>query len=242
MRIANRENWKYIVNCASFVVFSLHCCYRLIYLFYFKDYGKPSPLDFAVLRDTPEIVELLLQHGADPNAAQTYIGTPLHLACCSELINQKVIIELLLKNGADCNITPKFDEGYLKSPLVEYFRSRNEFDIEILKLFLVHGARIVMQSPLNHPNGILRSLVKIHENDAIFDLLLEAGQDYNLQSVERVAIPIRRRMQILEVASQPSSLQHLCRLSIRHSMQPMNREKTVQLPIPPRLIRALMYE
>lgn len=209
-----------------------------------SDYSKPSPLDLAVIRDNPDIVELLLSHQADSNAVYTYIGTPLHLACCSDLVNQRDIIELLLKAGADPNLCPKFDEGVLKSPFVEYFRSRaaDTIDVEIVKLLLDYGAEVVMQSPLQSPKGMLRNLVKVHSDEAIFGLLLEAGEDYNLQAVERVAIPMRRRMQVLYMASQPAMLTHLCRLQIRRSMKPMNRGKVQKLPLPPGLKAYLLYD
>lgn len=106
------------------------------------DYGKPSPLDFSVLRDNPEIIQLLLQNKADPNAVYTYIGTALHLACCSDLQNQYEIAELLLNSGADPNLCPRFEEGVLKSPLVEYFRSRVEFQLPVVQLLLQYGGKV----------------------------------------------------------------------------------------------------
>ena len=55
-------------------------------------------LDFAV---SLSLLKMLLDNGANPNAVYTYIGTALHLACCSDLQNQYDICARLLDAGND---------------------------------------------------------------------------------------------------------------------------------------------
>lgn len=62
------------------------------------DSRKRTALHFSASRGFREIVQLLLQYGADPNVQDFNGNTPLHLASCS---NQTHVIMLLIKYGAD---------------------------------------------------------------------------------------------------------------------------------------------
>lgn len=90
-------------------------------------YEKPSILDIAVLKDDPELVQFLLETGADPNAMHGCFGSALHIACCSEKQNQYEMIKLLLEYEADVNLG-EFDQNgrAFKSPLVEFLRSKDD--------------------------------------------------------------------------------------------------------------------
>lgn len=197
-----------------------------------NEYGKPSPLDIAVLRDSVELVQMLLDAEANPNAVHTYIGSALHLACCSDLQNQYEIVELLLRAGADPNLTPLFEEGMLKSPTVEYFRSRVSFSLRMVQLLLAYGAEIVMQSPLRSPKGMLRNLVKLQQDEEIFSLLVEVGEKFSIEAVEKLSLPAGPREALTWAATQPQTLTQLCRRAIRTTLKPLQPEKVRQLPLP----------
>lgn len=62
-------------------------------------YDRPTPLDLAVLKDRESLVQLLVDHGANPNAVHTYIGSCMHLVACSHLKNQHKIMHVLMENG-----------------------------------------------------------------------------------------------------------------------------------------------
>ena len=59
-----------------------------------------TPLHNAVDSDDKEIVELLVNNGADVNATHNGGGTPLHWAARK---GHKQIVELLIANGANVN-------------------------------------------------------------------------------------------------------------------------------------------
>lgn len=99
-----------------------------------------------------------------------------------------------------------------------------------------------MQSPLTSPQGMLRNLLKVHENEMIYQMLLEAGQDYSLTAVDRLALPPKQRLQLLAVATQPPTLMHICRLKIRTALDPMRPTKVRELPLPNSMKSYLLYE
>ena len=59
-----------------------------------------TPLHWAVKYSTSVIVEMLLDRGADVNAASKYGWTPLHLAAGD---GSTALVETLLDRGADVN-------------------------------------------------------------------------------------------------------------------------------------------
>ena len=83
-----------------------------------------------------EVVKLLLQHGADPDARDKYGRTPLHDAAC---LGHVEIVKLLLELGADPNAQDKNGETPLHTAL-----SRCNVEVvkrlEVVKLLLEHGA------------------------------------------------------------------------------------------------------
>lgn len=101
------------------------------------------------------------------------------------LAHQYEILRLLLEAGADPNIQHRFDDGsQLKSPFVEYFRSRDvvshppdrayrksppsslpklsfQVDPRVVHLLLAYGARVVMRSPVSNTRGQLRNVLRL---------------------------------------------------------------------------------
>lgn len=207
-----------------------------------SDYDKPAPLDLAVLKDDPELVAKLIRWGASPNAVYTYIGSALHLACCSNLINQYDIIAILLRAGADVNLTHCFAEGgVLKSPMVEYFRSRDEVDPRVVKLMFAYGGKAIMKSPISDARGQLRNLLKVHRTQPeVYHLMASMGEQFDALTVQRLPFPLEMRMRLLQRAVSAPSLQHLCRLSLRSFLSPLRPEKVQELPLPKQLIEYVL--
>uniref|UniRef100_A0A1I7TNF8 SOCS box domain-containing protein n=1 Tax=Caenorhabditis tropicalis TaxID=1561998 RepID=A0A1I7TNF8_9PELO len=196
-------------------------------------YEKPSPIDIAVLKDDPVLLKILLNAGANPNAVHTYIGSCLHLASCSTLLNQYAIVELLLEHGADMNLSHQFPDGSrLKSPFVEYFRSNDSIDAKVVKLFITHGAKVVMKNPLHDCRGQLRNVLKLaalQNQPEVLELLLGLGEQYDNKAIERLPLPSELKTHISERAKNPHSLQHLCRLKIRDTIQ-TSEYKVLEIP------------
>ena len=61
------------------------------------------PLCWAIEWNKPEVVEVLLQHGANPNKVPNSADTPLQLAATK---GKKDIVDILMRYGADVNAPP----------------------------------------------------------------------------------------------------------------------------------------
>ncbi|PAV71488.1 hypothetical protein WR25_12227 [Diploscapter pachys] len=204
-----------------------------------EEYEKPSPIDIAVLKDDPELLKVILDAGANPNAVHTYIGSALHLAACSFLSNQFEIVELLLERGADVNLQHKWPTGaVLKSPFVEYFKSRDSYDLNIVKLMLSHGGRVIMKSPLNDSRGQLRNVMRLAvtmTSPQILDLMLSVAEQFDASAISRMPLPENIKEIILARAKSPDSLLNLCRMRIRHSVEQLSPKTVNSFEIPKRL-------
>ncbi|VDO75792.1 unnamed protein product [Haemonchus placei] len=201
-----------------------------------KSYNKPSIIDIAVLKDDPQLLKIIIDAGADVNAIHTYIGSALHLAACSVLEHQYEILRLLLEAGADPNIQHRFEDGsQLKSPFVEYFRSRDEVDPRVVHLLLSYGAKVVMRSPITNTRGQLRNVLRLaatREQPQVLNSMLELGEDFDVGAIDRLPLPLALKGDILERARNPASLQQLCRLSLRSMVSPFRPDVVSRLPIP----------
>ncbi|KAJ1353175.1 hypothetical protein KIN20_009748 [Parelaphostrongylus tenuis] len=201
-----------------------------------RGYKKPSVIDIAVLKDDPTILKMIIDAGADVNAVHTYIGSALHLAACSVLEHQYEILRLLLEAGANPNIQHRFDDGsQLKSPFVEYFRSRDVIDPQVVRLLLSYGARVVMRSPVSDMRGQLRNVLRLAATRDQLQLLsdmLALGEGYDVSAINRLPLPIAIKGDILGRAMNPASLQQICRLYLRSVVTPFRPDVVSQLPIP----------
>lgn len=93
---------------------------------------KGRPLHWAAYRDQKDVVELLLEKGAEVNARDKFGLTPLHEAAFG---GHKDVVEVLLANGTDVNAR---DYKQNHTPLMwARMRARGEV-IELLKQ---HGAK-----------------------------------------------------------------------------------------------------
>jgi uncharacterized protein len=96
---------------------------------------RVAPLHSATAASHTELVKLLLEHGADPNALQAGGFTPLHAAAQNGDVE---IIHALLFYGADADV--KSDEG--KSPL-DYARGNKKANaISLLKAGITKRLRV----------------------------------------------------------------------------------------------------
>ncbi|XP_044728090.1 putative ankyrin repeat protein RF_0381 isoform X1 [Chrysoperla carnea] len=116
-----------------------------------KDY--PELLNRAAMGESPEIVELLLQHKADVNGKNRCGQTPLFDAIQNNRIE---ITELLLKHNTDVNATDKYGKTALFLPVIRdsysyltFFGGNSYVNKmrKITKLLLDHGANVDAQTP-----------------------------------------------------------------------------------------------
>eukprot|EP00698_Gefionella_okellyi_P023665 TRINITY_DN8147_c0_g1_i2.p1 TRINITY_DN8147_c0_g1~~TRINITY_DN8147_c0_g1_i2.p1 ORF type:complete len:1447 (-),score=339.37 TRINITY_DN8147_c0_g1_i2:189-3998(-) len=111
-----------------------------------------------------EIVELILQRGADVNAATSSGFTSLHDAAG---FGRLEVAKVLLRHNADVNLLTKY--GWTPLMLAAR-RSHNE----VLRLLLEHNANLTPVS--RHGNNALLEAIR-HDNAEGVRLLMEAGAD-----------------------------------------------------------------
>ncbi|KAL8746481.1 MAG: hypothetical protein Q9184_007742 [Pyrenodesmia sp. 2 TL-2023] len=137
--------------------------------------GK-APLHLAAMQGNPDIVQLLIDHGADINIATSLRGdiqerkfngqrTPLHWACDR---GHESCVRLLVKHGADVNANNYTN----RTPLQEALMRGN---VSISKFLLENGASVKSHddegwTPL-HQAAISRKAVEV------IHLLLDKGAD-----------------------------------------------------------------
>ncbi|KAG8181421.1 hypothetical protein JTE90_018888 [Oedothorax gibbosus] len=231
----NLENARVLVDSGARVCFPL-------------EKTRPPPLYYAVLRGSVEILDFLLDSGADINAGSTVVGSALHLALTEKVANQLEIVAKLLKRGANPNaITVMDDRPVLKPPIGEYLQSCEHPRLDVIRLMLRYGARIVLQCQKDHHLGILKVIHRIHlgmEPETFF-LLLDASEKFDVSFVEQSRqMSDDQKSLLLERAFQPFSLQHAARIQLRKVLGwgPSFLDTVLNLPIPHSLRAYVLFE
>ncbi|CAK9305108.1 unnamed protein product [Gordionus sp. m RMFG-2023] len=186
-----------------------------------SDYDWATPLDFAILKNSPDLVEALMRLGADPNRCSDHIGTSLHVACSNELSNQERIIEILLKYGADPNLRCyNKDDQYFWTPLVEYININENKTLHFVQLLLNYGAQAVFRLPYLDNRGLLKCLHKLNQYPQIFRLILENGQNFDVESIKRRRLMSpQHKSLLLSSVYAPKSLKHYAKIYIRQNLK-----------------------
>lgn len=173
------------------------------------DFDKPSPLDIAIISGRHDIIDLLIEFDADINGgSQTTIGQPLHTALTQRIENKREIVKLLLDSGADPNslTTSNRNTG---PPLQDYLHSVRHCepgmappspalgscssyqygpDIEMVRMLLMYGARVILKTPSQNPLGLVRTLEKVQEElslDLLY-LLIDAAEEIDWFMMSKV--------------------------------------------------------
>lgn len=132
--------------------------------------SKGTPLHRAVKKNYIEIVELLIDRGANINQNSSGV-TPLHLAI---LRKHQDIIELLVAKGADIN----FQRGSLHSPL---HRAAKLGLLEVAELLLASGANVDAKQPLGAETPLHHAVW--HGHLEVAELLIAHGANVNSRSL-----------------------------------------------------------
>ena len=94
-----------------------------------------TPLHLASSHGKPEIVQVLLDHGANPNAEDKFFMTPLHNVAVGQYESQEHgarVAQLLLQCGADVNA----QDSQCETPL---HLASTSGKLEIVRVLLEHA-------------------------------------------------------------------------------------------------------
>ena len=141
------------------------------YLRWKNDELPSTSLNWAIIHDHKNIVEVLLAHGAAVNGVVGAEKTPLQAACEQDIANED-IVKLLLAQGAAVDGMTAYDR---RTPLTLFCYSKN--NLGTIQLLLDAGADV---------NGAGGDVAPFHwaaglGNTGILDLLIEAGADVNIR-------------------------------------------------------------
>ncbi|XP_009948499.1 PREDICTED: ankyrin repeat and SOCS box protein 6 isoform X2 [Leptosomus discolor] len=155
-----------------------------------------TPLHIAVLRNQPDMVELLVHHGADINRRdRIHESSPLDLAseeperlpCLQRLLQLGADVNAADKNGADVQATTKdgdtvftyviFLLGEMVCSNTEEAQVINRFCFRVTQLLLAHGAN---PSECPAPESLTHLCFKSFKRHfPLLRFLLESGAAYN---------------------------------------------------------------
>nr|XP_009500955.1 PREDICTED: ankyrin repeat and SOCS box protein 6 isoform X2 [Phalacrocorax carbo] len=155
-----------------------------------------TPLHIAVLRNQPDMVELLARHGADINRRdRIHESSPLDLAseeperlpCLQRLLQLGADVNAADKNGADVRATTKdgdtvftyiiFLLGEMVCSNTEEAQVINRFCFRVTQLLLAHGAN---PSECPAPESLTHLCFKSFKRHfSLLRFLLESGAAYN---------------------------------------------------------------
>lgn len=123
-----------------------------------------APIHCAALMGHPDVIELLLDNGASPEARGIWTCTPLHLAAWA---GQRKAAEILLNRGTD--IEARTAQGMTPLHIAAY-----ENHVVIAELLVERGADV------NTAQGMPLLYAVWHHNLEFVKLLIRSGADVNL--------------------------------------------------------------
>ncbi|XP_025112483.1 ankyrin repeat and SOCS box protein 10-like isoform X1 [Pomacea canaliculata] len=161
-----------------------------------------------------ELVQLLLDKGADPNAHSEFVtytapylsALPEYLRTITADADQKVV-HLLLQHGARVH-------------------------------FRVSASHIRVTDPF----GILSYVQYIRNNDNIFELLAQAGALFDVDAIRSSnSLTSWQKQVLLRLAANPRELKHLVRLKLHTILRPNFPHLVEALPLPAIMRNFLVY-
>ena len=205
-------------------------------------------------QDHVDVVQLLIENGADVNEQNHEECTPLQIACSTVgLYNAREIINILLKHGAcpyfrrPCAIFS--DSSPSLSPLVEYFTYHDYFEIDIVRTLIVYGAEVNFCLPtklfkITDGSGLLAKFHKLQTRPILMRILLEAAGKYDRNAIKNGnnMLSGRQKEMLLSESVFPRSLLHQSRLAIRKLLPLPVPNQIPLLPLPEFLQMYLLYK
>jgi len=170
-----------------------------------EDDKGATPLHVAAEYGYSEIVEVLLEHGVDPNIRDKYGDTPLHYAA---VFGNSKVVEVLLERGADPNIRDKYGltplhyaAAFDYPKIVELLHKKDLSDYDTTPLQAA--------AEFNYPN--------------VVELLLEHGANPNIQENKYGYTPLHYAVGNCRV--------DVVRVLLEHGADPTIRDKKGRTPL-----------
>jgi len=129
-----------------------------------------TALHWAAQRNDLQLVDLLVEAGANVKASTRYNITPLYLAAMN---GNAAMMERLLKAGADPNGTAEEGQTMLMTAALSG-------KPDAVRLLLTRGAKVDTKEPYRGQTALMWAAAE--GNTAAVDVLLEAGADHTLKS------------------------------------------------------------
>lgn len=149
-----------------------------------------QPLHTALtqrIENKREIVRLLLDSGADPNSRTTSTrntGPPLH----DYLHSVRQFTSNVLPPASHSPPQPHSSSPFSSSTHNSCLSNINGPDLEMIRMLLMYGAKIILKTPVQHPLGLVRTLERIQEElslDLLY-LLIDAAEEIDWFMMSKV--------------------------------------------------------
>ncbi|KAL7932702.1 ankyrin repeat-containing domain protein [Trichoderma chlorosporum] len=144
---------------------------------------KERALCKAAYREKWKAFELLLSKGADINIVPSRWGTPLHIACAAQDVDESRI-KYLLDLGADPNIQAEQHGTALQAVCYSYAGRDEDACIKIAKLLIARGVDINAEGG-ECGSALINACASRGKDDVCWynmvEMLLKAGADVNAQ-------------------------------------------------------------
>ncbi len=137
-----------------------------------------TPLHYAVVSDQAQMLEFLLEHGADVNARDKYGLTPLHKAAA---LGRPAIVAILLAAGADMAI---YGTKYGVIGMYPLHLAAESGFADITELLLAKGADVNARTDGENSVTALHMAAGKNRLDVV-KLLLAKGADVNAEDVRK---------------------------------------------------------
>ncbi|GFO16738.1 ankyrin repeat domain-containing protein [Plakobranchus ocellatus] len=197
-----------------------------------------TPLQLACaapgLRNRLQIIQVLLRHGADPNANSRFVSySSPFLAPLTEYLRWGV--------GLSSRINWDVEEGGEERYHPEDVR------YSIVHALLLYGAKVHFcaastSSRMKDPHGILHSVQFLEKAPDVFALLVSAATKVDLDSVQAYSsLSDEQRKVLLAVGKGPRDLRTLVHLFLRDYFRPNFPKSVSVLPLPEVVKRFLLF-